>query len=196
LRNYFVAVNLSPAATWATFFHFVPSFFVLGNLMANPVATINRSGHELALSWAQQNLSAGVDSEVLVNGLLKQGWPEYDARMILDNALTRPTAPPLPVARQVNRGFNSAPNSATGPVSMVNYASARPAGQQAYQTAIKDAHRNRMLIGAGIFGIGIVITIVSLAASASTGGTYFLCYGPIIVGGYRMVTGFIGWVSN
>jgi hypothetical protein len=157
--------------------------------MANPVATTNRAGYDQALVWAQQNLSAGVDSEVLVNGLMKQGWPEYDARMVLDNALNRPAMPPIPVTRPANL---ARPGLSPG---VMSYASAKPDGQQAYRSAMKAAYFKRMMIGAAWFSVGVVVTVGSMAASAN-GGTYLLFWGPIIFGGYRMVTGFIGWVSN
>jgi len=57
--------------------------------------------------------------------------------------------------------------------------------------------RNRgmrqIAIGAAIFAVGLVITIVTYASasSSSTGGTYFVAYGPMIVGAITVVRGFI-----
>jgi hypothetical protein len=121
----------------------------------------------------------------LVNGLMKQGWPELDARNVLDAALSGPTPPPMPLTRPT-----------TAKPAVMNYASPRPAaGKRAYSGPDKSVHLQRMLIGGALFSIGLIITVVTLAA-ASSGGTYVLCWGPIIFGGYRMVTGFIGWISS
>ena len=48
-------------------------------------------------------------------------------------------------------------------------------------------------IGAAIFAVGLVITIATYASASSsaTGGTYFVAYGPMIVGAITVVRGFI-----
>src|SRR5215469_14952145 len=57
--------------------------------------------------------------------------------------------------------------------------------------------RNRgmrqIAIGAAIFAVGLVITIVTYASASSsaTGGTYFVAYGPMIVGAITVIRGFI-----
>ena len=57
--------------------------------------------------------------------------------------------------------------------------------------------RNRgirqIAIGAAIFAVGLVITIVTYASASSsaTGGTYFVAYGPMIVGAITVIRGLI-----
>ena len=130
--------------------------------------------------------AAGADPEALVGGLMKQGWPEFDARQVLDAALTGATTPTPVVASR-------APQT-----QVMNYAQPRPAvRQQSYASAgDRSRHVTQMLVGGGLLAIGLVITVVSFSAASNTGGTYFLCWGPILFGAIRLITGFIGFVSN
>ncbi len=151
--------------------------------MANPVVSANRAGHDQALIWAKKNLAGGVDAETLVSGLMKQGWPEYDARLILDHAMSGPALIPAPVQQRIQQP------------GVINYASPRPAVRRPVVTD-KSVHVQRMAIGGLLLTVGLVITVVSFTAASSTGGTYLLCWGPILFGGIRLITGFIGYVSN
>jgi predicted phage tail protein len=49
----------------------------------------------------------------------------------------------------------------------------------------------QIVIGAVIFVIGLIITIAtySAASSSTTGGTYFVAYGPMIIGVISMIRG-------
>src|SRR5215469_6771904 len=51
----------------------------------------------------------------------------------------------------------------------------------------------QVIIGASIFAVGLVITITtySHAATSSTGGTYFVAYGPMILGAITIVRGIV-----
>lgn len=51
----------------------------------------------------------------------------------------------------------------------------------------------QIMIGVAIFAVGLVITIATYAnaSNSSTGGTYFVAYGPMIVGAITVVRGLI-----
>jgi hypothetical protein len=145
-----------------------------------------------ALAWAKGHLANGIGPERLVEGLMKQGWPEYDARVVLDTALTTTAAPtsattppPIPGRTQVtaNRAQQQTANYATPP---------------RQSNADTSRHVRQMGIGALLLLVGLVITVGTFAAASTgrSGGTYLLCWGPIIFGGIRLVTGFFGWISS
>ena len=46
-----------------------------------------------------------------------------------------------------------------------------------------------MLIGAGIFGVGLAITMGTYQAAASNGGHYAIFYGAMLVGGWIFLKG-------
>lgn len=142
----------------------------------------NQAAYNQAFTWAQRQLAAGVDPEALVAGLMKQGWPEFPARQVLDAALTG-AAPAAPVA----------------PRPVVQYASpARPAAQRSYAAAASSGNHGRnMLIGGLVCGLGIAITVGTYsAASSGSGGSYTVCYGAMIFGGIQFIRGFFGWVGG
>lgn len=51
-----------------------------------------------------------------------------------------------------------------------------------------------MLIGAGFFVVGLIVTIASYS-SASGGGTYYLCWGAIIFGAIQFIQGLIQFLT-
>ena len=146
------------------------------------VATISKDQSAKARAWVRGHLDSGVNPERIVAGLMKKGWPEYDARMVLDSVLSD-HAPPMvaPVAKpQVAK-----------PV--VSYARPKMPAQKVKGDS--GPHVQRMVIGAVMLIIGLAITFGTMSM-ASNGGTYLLCWGPIIFGFIRLVTGFIGWVGS
>jgi hypothetical protein len=54
-------------------------------------------------------------------------------------------------------------------------------GESLVAVARKRAIR-QLLIGLGIFVVGLIITIATISAASSGGGTYVVAYGPMIVG--------------
>jgi hypothetical protein len=54
-------------------------------------------------------------------------------------------------------------------------------GESLVAVARKRAIR-QLVIGLGIFVVGLVITVATYSAASSGGGTYFVAYGPMIVG--------------
>ena|SRR5690242_2672559 len=55
-----------------------------------------------------------------------------------------------------------------------------------------------MLVGLGILVVGLLITVGTYAAAASSprGGSYFVTYGLIVVGGLRFFQGLVGWLKG
>jgi len=62
----------------------------------------------------------------------------------------------------------------------------------------KNSYKRAMLIGAGMFAVGLIITIgsIALATMSSSGGYYFVTYGLVIVGIINFFRGLIGWLNN
>lgn len=64
-----------------------------------------------------------------------------------------------------------------------------PTGQR-----MSAARRNRIAVGAILLAIGLLVTAgtYGLAATNPSGGTYFVAYGPAIIGAYLLITGLVG----
>ena len=62
----------------------------------------------------------------------------------------------------------------------------------------KNSYVRAMLVGAGMFAVGLIITIgsIALATMSSSGGYYFVTYGLVIFGAINFFRGFIGWLNN
>jgi hypothetical protein len=62
----------------------------------------------------------------------------------------------------------------------------------------KKAYVRAMLIGAGMFVLGIAITVgtLALASMGSGGGRGVITYGLVIFGGINFFRGLIGWLNN
>jgi hypothetical protein len=83
----------------------------------------------------------------------------------------------------------------------LSYQSGPPVGVPQFQPAVASSMANiarsrgirQIVIGAIFFVVGLVITIAtySNASSSSTGGTYFVAYGPMLIGILSMVRGFM-----
>jgi len=83
----------------------------------------------------------------------------------------------------------------------MNYQPGQPVGVPPFQPAgasnMANIARSRgirqIVIGAIIFVVGLVITVAtySSASSSPTGGTYFVAYGPMIIGVISMIRGAI-----
>lgn len=56
-------------------------------------------------------------------------------------------------------------------------------------------YARHMLIGAGIFALGLIITVGSFI-SASEGGSFVITYGLMLVGGGDLLYGLVGWTSE
>jgi hypothetical protein len=62
----------------------------------------------------------------------------------------------------------------------------------------KNSYVRAMLIGGGMFAVGLIITIgsIALATMSSGGGYYFVTYGLVIVGVINFFRGLVGWLNN
>ncbi len=60
--------------------------------------------------------------------------------------------------------------------------------------ARKNAGLRDMLIGAVICIIGTVITVATLSAARSGGGTYVVAYGAILFGAFQFLRGLFNWI--
>jgi hypothetical protein len=98
---------------------------------------------------------------------------------------------------QPNQPFGGTPGAQPG----MTYQPGEPVGVPPFQGMgqpnMANIARNRgirqIVIGAVIFVIGLIITVAtySAASSSSTGGTYFVAYGPMIIGVVAIVRGLI-----
>jgi hypothetical protein len=59
-------------------------------------------------------------------------------------------------------------------------------------------YQKHMLIGIGLFFLGLVITIgtYAIAASSERGGHYFITYGLMISGALDLIYGLVGWIGE
>lgn len=62
----------------------------------------------------------------------------------------------------------------------------------------KNAYVRAMMIGGGMFALGIVVTVgsIALASMSSGGGYYFVTYGLVIFGAINFFRGLIGWLNT
>jgi hypothetical protein len=49
-----------------------------------------------------------------------------------------------------------------------------------------------IVLGAILLGVGLLITVGTYGSASQSGGTYFIAYGPMIVGVIRLFKGFAG----
>jgi hypothetical protein len=72
--------------------------------------------------------------------------------------------------------------------------------QQADQDRVdrKKAHLRAMLIGGGMFVLGIAITVGTFvwASMGSSGGRYVITYGFVVFGAINFFRGLVGWINN
>ena len=105
--------------------------------------------------------------------------------------------PPGQPYGQPNQPYGGTPGSPPG----LQYQPGQPVGVPPYQPAgasnLASIARNRgirqIVIGAIIFVIGLIITVASYSSASSppTGGTYFVAYGPMIIGVIAIIRGAI-----
>jgi hypothetical protein len=107
-----------------------------------------------------------------------QGWAELQARQVLDAAFS--SAAPV-----------AAPARAR-PV--MPYAA--PAKRAARASGGSSHHARNMLIGGAICAVGIAITAGTYSAASGSGGSYTICWGAIVFGFIRFISGFAGWMSG
>jgi RNA polymerase subunit RPABC4/transcription elongation factor Spt4 len=72
--------------------------------------------------------------------------------------------------------------------------------EQADQDRInrKNAYVRAMMIGGGMFVLGLVVTVgsIALATMSSSGGYYFVTYGLVVFGAINFFRGLIGYLNN
>lgn len=60
----------------------------------------------------------------------------------------------------------------------------------------KKAHLRAMLIGAGMFVLGIAITVGTFVWASTGGGRYVITYGFVVFGAINFFRGLFGWLKN
>jgi hypothetical protein len=65
---------------------------------------------------------------------------------------------------------------------------------QSYEQSIVDSERSSrkssdLVIGGLLFGLGLLVTVGTYNSASESGGTYFIAYGPMIVGVIRIFRG-------
>jgi hypothetical protein len=62
----------------------------------------------------------------------------------------------------------------------------------------RNQYARHMLIGVGLFALGLAITVGSYiyAAASEQGGSYVVTYGLMLVGGADLLYGLVGWVGE
>ena len=98
---------------------------------------------------------------------------------------------------QPDQPYGSMPGSQPG----LNYQPGQPVGVPPFQPQgaqnMANVARSRgirqIVIGAIIFVVGLIITVATFSAASSsrTGGTYFIAYGPMIIGVIGIIRGVI-----
>jgi hypothetical protein len=107
------------------------------------------------------------------------------------------TGPPGQPYEQPSQPYGGMPGTPPG----LSYQPGQPVGVPPFQgtgpSNMANVARNRgirqIVIGAIIFVVGLIITIAtySAASSSPTGGTYFVAYGPMIIGVVSIIRGLI-----
>jgi hypothetical protein len=52
-----------------------------------------------------------------------------------------------------------------------------------------------MLVGGAFFVVGLIVTIASFSSAASSGGTYYLCWGAILFGVIQFIQGLVQFLT-
>ena len=61
--------------------------------------------------------------------------------------------------------------------------------EQAVREARRSAGSSQIALGVGLLVIGVLITVATYSSVSTSGGTYILAYGPILVGVIKIVRG-------
>ena len=84
----------------------------------------------------------------------------------------------------------------THPLTGVGPASALPTVDQYYVEMAAAERRSRkqkdIVLGSILLGVGLLITLGTYGSASQSGGTYFIAYGPMIVGVIRLFRGLAG----
>jgi hypothetical protein len=57
------------------------------------------------------------------------------------------------------------------------------------RSTVNDAANRQMMIGAGLFVVGLIITVITYSIASDGGGTYLICWGPVVFGAIRFFKG-------
>jgi hypothetical protein len=90
-------------------------------------------------------------------------------------------------------GYGQQAQGGTGPGFAMPQAPYQPQATKNLASVARRRGLTQVIIGAVIFVIGLAITIGTYhaASDSSSGGTYFVAYGPMIVGVIAMIRGFV-----
>jgi hypothetical protein len=93
---------------------------------------------------------------------------------------------------QAPSGYGQAPGGA-GPGFAMPKAPIQPQTNNSLASVVRKRGLRQVTIGAVIFVIGLAITVGTYhsASTSSSGGTYFVAYGPMIVGLIAVVRGLV-----
>jgi hypothetical protein len=95
------------------------------------------------------------------------------------------------VARRMQQRDSTHPLTGVGPVS-----APLPTVDQYYVEMAVAERRSRkqkdIVLGSILLGVGLLITLGTYGSASQGGGTYFIAYGPMIVGVIRLFRGLAG----
>ena len=157
---------------------------LLQELMPEPVFSATQpqlSAEQLEWS-ASQDLAQGVARDDVIRKLIRNGMSSPAAMQLVTRLQSQRAAPPPPRPSQ----------TAGLPPPQ------RAQVQQSGNTDMAAVGMRNMLIGLAVFVVGAAITIGTYmdASSNPRGGTYTVCWGAVIFGGIRAVTGLMTWLNN
>jgi hypothetical protein len=93
------------------------------------------------------------------------------------------------VARRMQQRDSTHPLTGVGPASA-------PTVDQYYVEMAAAERRSRkqkdIVLGSILLGVGLLITVGTYGSASQSGGTYFIAYGPMIVGVIRLFRGLAG----
>jgi hypothetical protein len=126
-----------------------------------------------------KQLGQGASREAVIAALVKRGLPEFEARVFV-NQVSDGKLPSDPLARR-----------------------SRPAEPRARVAAGSNAPRKRgtnpvifMLIGAVLMIGGVGFTLFSYLTAAENGGSFVICWGPVLFGLLGFSGGLAAWLTG
>jgi hypothetical protein len=97
---------------------------------------------------------------------------------------------PAGYGQQPNSGYAQQPNPYGQPgASGMQYQMPGPMPQGSLAAVARKRGMKRIIVGALIFVVGLVITVATYSSASSGGGTYVVAYGPMIVGVVWVIRG-------
>jgi hypothetical protein len=101
------------------------------------------------------------------------------------------------VARRMQQRDNAHPLTGVNAPLPTSYVAPDSYGSDSYAVDLAVAERRSrkqkdIVLGSILLGVGLLITVGTYNSASQSGGTYFIAYGPMIVGVIRLFKGLAG----